>query len=76
MKRNFALSLDAPVDEILKHLDLIREDGRVTNAAVLLFYPRPQRFFPSIKVKCAQFYGTTVDRPMPALKQIDGTLFE
>ena len=75
-KRNFALSLDATVDEILKHLDLIREDGRVTNAAVLLFYPRPQRFFPSIKVKCAQFYGTTVDRPMPALKQIGGTLFE
>ncbi len=76
IKRNFALSPTAPVNEILKHLDLIREDGRVTNAAVLLFYPRPQRFFPSIKVKCAQFYGTTVDRPMPALKQIGGTLFE
>ena len=76
IKRNFALSPTAPVNEILKHLDLLREDGRVTNAAVLLFYPRPQKFFPSIKVKCAQFYGTTVDRPMPALKQIGGTLFE
>ncbi|MCD7940689.1 MAG: DUF4062 domain-containing protein [Bacteroides intestinalis] len=37
-KRNFALSVNTPPETLLKHLDLIDDNGRLVNAAILLFW--------------------------------------
>ena len=54
-KRNFPLSVDTPIKELLTHLDLIDENDRIANAAILLFGKKPQRYFIPSEVKCVQF---------------------
>ena len=55
-KRNFPLSVDTPIKELLTHLDLIDENDRIANAAILLFGKKPQKYFITSEVKCVQFY--------------------
>ena len=43
-KRGFPLPLDSTLETILTHLNLL-DNNRVSNAALLLFGKRPQRFF-------------------------------
>ena len=50
--------------------------GRLTNSALLLFAKDPQRFFRTSEVRCAQFYGTKVEKPLPAYQICRGTLFD
>lgn len=40
---------------ILENLDLLTEDGKIKNAAILLFGKRPLRFFPSVSFKIGRF---------------------
>jgi len=56
-ERNFDVSPETPVDEALERLNLMKS-GQLTNAALLLFGKRPQRFFPQAETRCARFKGT------------------
>lgn len=60
---------------MLEHLSLLN-DGRLTNAAVLLFGKRPQRFLISSEIRCAHFHGTEVAKPIPSYQVYKGTAFE
>ena len=73
--RQFPLAEDAPPEALLEHLNLLSR-GRPTNAAVLLFGKRPQRFLISSVVKCAHFHGTRVGKPIPSHQVYQGTVFE
>nr|WP_302831416.1 DUF4062 domain-containing protein [uncultured Bacteroides sp.] len=75
-KRGFPLSTSVGVKNILSHLNLIGENGRLTNAALLLFAKKPQSFFVTSEVKCAQFYGNEVTKPIPAYQVYQGDVFE
>jgi ATP-dependent DNA helicase RecG len=74
-RRGFPLSGQTPINEVLAHLNLIRE-GRPTWAAVLLFGRQPQRFVSCSEVRCMHFHGTSVQRPAPYYRIFMGTLFE
>lgn len=43
--------------------ELVRKS--LTNSALLLFAKDPQAYFLPSEVKCAQFYGTKVQKPAP-----------
>ena len=73
--RQFPLAEDASPAELLEHLNLMT-DGRLTNAAVLLFGTRPQRFLVSSEIKCAHFHGTEVRKPIPSYQVYKGTAFD
>ena len=75
-RRGLPLPEGTPPKSLLEHLDLADDAGRVTNAAVLLFGRRPQRFFPASEVKCCQFYGTRVEKPMSSLQIYKGDVFQ
>jgi len=75
-KRNFALSVNTPPETLLKHLDLIDDNGRLVNAAILLFGKKPQKYFITSEVKCVQFYGNIVEKPMPSYQIYRGDVFE
>lgn len=75
-KRNFALPEDTPLPVLLQHLNLMDEQGRIANAALLLFGSKPQKFFPASEVKCIQFYGNVMERPAPAYQIYKGDVFE
>lgn len=74
-KRGFPLPETAEPERILTHLNLLR-NGKPTNAAILLFGKEPQRFVLSSEVKCAQFYGTEVVKPIPAYQVYKGDVFQ
>lgn len=75
-KRNFPMSEDASVQDVLTHLALMSEDGRLANAALLLFGKLPQKYFITSEVKCAQFYGTEIRKPIPSYQVYKGDVFE
>ncbi|MCG2735873.1 MAG: helix-turn-helix domain-containing protein [Candidatus Methanoperedenaceae archaeon] len=56
-ERNFDVEPETPVREALERLKLIK-DGKLTNAAVLLFCEKPQNFFLQAETRCARFKGT------------------
>jgi len=62
-KRGFPLPIDATLETILTHLDLL-DNNRVSNAAILLFGKRPQHFFITSEVRCAHFHGFDVVIPI------------
>jgi len=61
-KRNFPLGVDASISDVFTHLKLIR-DGKLTNAALLLFGKSPRKFFDQAKIKCVQLPSTEVVKP-------------
>jgi len=73
--RRFPLAEDAAPRELLEHLNLL-DDGRPTNAAILLFGLHPQRFLTTSEIKCAHFHGTRVAKPIPSYQVYKGTVFE
>ncbi len=73
--RQFPLADDAATEALLEHLNLLNQ-GRLTNAAMLLFGKRPQRFLISSEVKCAHFHGTRVAKPIPSHQVYKGTVFK
>ena len=76
IKRNFPLPVETSPMSLLTHLDLIDDKGRLANAAVLLFGKKPQKYFITSEVKCVQFYGNVVEKPMPAYQIYRGDVFE
>ncbi len=75
-KRNFSLPVETSPVSLLTHLDLIDDKGRLANAAVLLFGKKPQKYFITSEVKCVQFYGNVVEKPVPAYQIYRGDVFE
>ena len=73
--RAFPLSEGTSTEELLVHLNLLN-DGRPTNAAVLLFGKSPQRFLISSEIRCAHFHGTEVAKPIPSYQVYKGTAFQ
>jgi len=73
--RKYPLKQDTPVENVLTHLDLLK-DGKLTNAAVLLFGKNPHKFFVQAEVKCLQFLGTEVKKPFVNYQVYSGNLFE
>ena len=61
-KRNFPIEFDSSVKEAFTHLKLLR-DGKLTNAAILLFGRNPRKFFDQAKIKCVQLPSTEVVKP-------------
>lgn len=72
-QRQFTLSEQTPVTDVLAHLSLIR-DGRPTQAAVLLFGKNPQQFISCAEIRCMHFHGTSVQRPAPYYRIFKDTL--
>ena len=75
-KRNFPLPVDASPEHLPTHLSLIDDRGRISNSAILLFGKKPQKFFITSEVKCAQFFGDVVEKPMPSYQIYRGNVFE
>ena len=73
--RQFPLAEGTPPRQLLEHLNLLNE-GRLTNAAVLLFGKTPQRFLISSEIRCAHFHGTEVAKPIPSYQVYKGTAFD
>ena len=73
--RRFPPAGNARPEEVLERLGLV-DDGRPTNAAVLLFGRAPQRFLPSSEVRCAHFHGTEAEPVIPAQRTCRGAVFE
>lgn len=74
-KRGFKLQETASIEEILVHLNLLK-DNKLTHAALLLFGKEPQRFFINSEVRCVHFHGTIVEKPIPSYKVFKGDVFE
>ncbi len=74
-KRGFPLPDSSLPEKVLTHLNLIKGDG-ITNAAILLFGKAPQRFLISSEVKCVQFHGNKVLKPIPAYQVYKGDVFQ
>ena len=74
-ERNLNLSLSASAEETLTHLRML-EEGKLSNAAVLLFSRDPQKYTASAVVKCALFHGVEVAKPIPSYQMFEGNLFD
>lgn len=75
-KRHSKLQFSDGLEKIFTSIHVLTEDGRLTNSAILLFGRDPQRFFRTSEVRCAQFYGTKVEKPIRNYQVYQGTLFE
>ena len=73
--RQFPLPEGTPPRQLLEHLNLL-SGNRITNAAVLLFGKKPQRFLISSEIRCAHFHGTEVAKPIPSYQVYKGTAFD
>ncbi|MEI8120897.1 MAG: ATP-binding protein [bacterium] len=60
---------------VLQNFNLLK-DGRLTNAAVLLFGKEPRRFFNNAQVHCFHFFGTEKRKPIASQQPYEGRLFE
>ena len=75
-KRQLPLPVNSSPEKLLTALELIDDEGRILNPAALLFAKRPQRFFVTSEVKCAQFYADRVSKPMADYQIYMGDVFE
>ncbi|HVT84292.1 MAG TPA: DUF4062 domain-containing protein [Chitinophagaceae bacterium] len=75
IKRGFPLREGSTTEQVLAHLNMLKE-GQLTNSALLVFGKRPQQFFPTAIVKCAHFHGTEVAKPIPDHRVFQGDVFE
>jgi ATP-dependent DNA helicase RecG len=72
-ERGVNLSEDAPIEEALMKLKLLR-NGELTNAALLLFFKEPM--FLQSEVKCIRFSGNEPIKPYIDFQTIEGTVFD
>ena len=75
-KRKYPLTFADGMEKIFSSIHVLTDDGRLTNSALLLFAKDPQRFFRTSEVRCAQFYGTKVEKPIRNYQVFTGSLFE
>ena len=74
-ERGFPLKSNTSTQALLTHLNLFNE-GKPTNASVLLFGANPQRFHRPAETKCTHCHGTQYRRPFASLQVYGGDLFE
>ena len=74
-ERGFPLKSNTSTQALLTHLNLFNE-GKPTNASMLLFGANPQRFHRSAETKCIYCHGTQYRRPFASLQVYGGDLFE
>ena len=60
--RNFPLDVGSSTKNVFTHLKLLK-DGKLTNAAILLFGKSPRKFVDQAKIKCIQIPSTEVEKP-------------
>lgn len=74
-ERGFPLKANTETRDLLIHLNLL-ENGKPTNAAILLFGAKPQRFHRAAETKCVHCHGTEYRRPFASQQIYSGDLFE
>jgi ATP-dependent DNA helicase RecG len=74
-ERGFPLKSNTSTQALLTHLNLL-DDGKPTNAAILLFGTNPQRFHRTAETKCIHCHGTAYRRPFASMQVYGGDLFE
>ena len=74
-ERGFPLKSNTTTQALLTHLNLL-DDGKPTNAAMLLFGSNPQRFHRTAETKCIHCHGTEYRRPFASLQVYGGDIFE
>jgi predicted HTH transcriptional regulator len=74
-ERGFPLKSNTSTQALLTHLNLL-DDGKPTNAAMLLFGSNPQRFHRTAETKCVHCHGTEYRRPFASMQVYGGDLFE
>ncbi|MCD6578703.1 DUF4062 domain-containing protein, partial [bacterium] len=74
-KRKYVLDINTSVKDTLTHLNLLR-DGKISNAAILLFGKKPKKYHLQSEIKCIQLPGIEVEKPFSSYHIYDGTLFE
>jgi ATP-dependent DNA helicase RecG len=74
-ERGFPLKSNTTTQALLTHLNLL-DNGKPTNAAVLLFGSDPQRFHLTAETKCIHCHGTEYRRPFASLQVYGGDIFE
>jgi len=74
-ERRLDIEPNISIQEALERLELTR-NGRVTNAAVLLFGKRPQRFFLQTETRCGRFKGIKPTKPFIDMKVFDGSIID
>lgn len=73
-ERGFPLKSNTSTQALLTHLNLL-DDGKPTNAAMLLFGSNPQQFHRTAETKCVHCHGTEYRRPFPSMQVYGGDLF-
>lgn len=74
-ERRFPLKANTETRDLLTHLNLL-ENGKPTNAAILLFGSNPQRYHRTAETKCVHCHGTEYRRPFASQQIYAGDLFE
>ena len=74
-ERGFPLKANTETKALLTHLNLL-DNGKPTNAAVVLFGANPQRFHRTAETKCVHCHGTKYRRPFASQQIYSGDLFE
>jgi len=74
-ERNFDVEPETPVEEVLGRLELIK-NGKLTNAAILLFGKDPQRLFLQAETRCARFKGTKPVKPFVDMKVFSSSIID
>ena len=74
-ERNFDVEPETPVKEGLERLELIK-NGKLTNAAILLFGKKPQKFFLQAETRCVRFKGTESIKPFIDMKVFSGNIID
>ena len=72
--RGFPLAADVAPEALLAHLGVLN-DGRLTNAALMLFAKQPQRYLATSEIRCAHFHSVDVRKPIPSFQVYKGTVF-
>jgi ATP-dependent DNA helicase RecG len=72
-QRGLNLPVDSPIKDALMKLKLLK-NGKLTNAAVLLFCKDP--IFLQSEVKCIRFSGNEPVKPYNDFQTIEGTVFD
>lgn len=74
-ERNFPLKKSTTTQALLTHLNLL-EQGRPTNAAMLLFGSSSQRFLRTAETKCVHCVGVEYRRPFASQQIYAGDVFD
>lgn len=74
-ERGFPLKANTETRDLLTHLNLL-ENGKPTNAAILLFGSNPQRYHRTAETKCVHCHDTEYRRPFASQQIYSGDLFE